>query len=562
MGQQEIPLRVTAIRFVRAIKLFMTSDVAGSARFLLVSLIVLFGSISALNVVNSFVGRHFMTAIAERQTAEFVRQAILYTGAFAASTIASVIARFAEERLALLWREYLTRRAIGVYMADGTFYRLGVQGKVSYPDQRIAEDIKAFTTTTLSFLLMLLSSVLTVFTFSSVLWLISPLLFFTAVIYAAFGSFMTIVLGRPLIKLNYNQLDSEAAFRSGLIQVRENAESIMIEGSQQRHADRLLRQFDSLATNFRRIIGINRNVGFFATGYNWMIQIIPVVIIAPAFMRGDMEFGVITQSAAAFAMLVGAFSFIVAQFNSISNFATVVARISSFLEAVEETRRQSDHSVELIEAEGNLGYERLTLTSRTGTVLVKDLSLVIPPDTRVIVAGEDDAAGAALFRATAGLGTPGTGRIVSPPRQHVRFLGQRACAGPGTLRQILAPPKRSIETTDEQILALLRDLGLAHDLTLSDLDSEQDWSTLLSPREQQLVILASAIIAAPSHIVLEKADTIFGHELLLAILGLLAERRIACVNFAEPGAPRSAYDAVLEYGSDGSWTWTDQKQKA
>jgi len=144
----------------------------------------------------------------------------------------------------------------------------------------------------------------------------------------------------------------------------------------------------------------------------------------------------------------------------------------------------------------------------------------------------------------------------------VRFLGQRACAGPGTLRQILAPPKRSIETTDEQILALLRDLGLAHDLTLADLDSEQDWSRLLSPREQQLVVLASAIIAAPSHIVLEKADTIFGHELLLAILGLLAERRIACVNFAEPGAPRSAYDAVLEYGSDGSWTWTDQKQKA
>ena len=562
MSQQQIPLRVTATRFVRAIKLFLTSDVGGRARFLLVSLIVLFGSISALNVVNSFVGRHFMTAIAERQTAEFVRQAILYTGAFAASTIASVIARFAEERLALLWREYLTRRAIGVYMADGTFYRLGILGKVSYPDQRIAEDIKAFTTTTLSFLLMLLSSVLTVFTFSSVLWLISPLLFFTAVIYAAFGSFMTIVLGRPLIKLNYNQLDSEAAFRSGLIQVRENAESIMIEGSQQRHADRLLRQFDSLATNFRRIIGVNRNVGFFATGYNWMIQIIPVVIIAPAFMRGDIEFGVITQSAAAFAMLVGAFSFIVAQFNSISNFATVVARISSFLEAIEEIHRQTDHSLELIEVEGSLGYEHLTLTLRTGAALVKDLSLLIPPDTRVIVTGEDDAVGAALFRATAGLGTSGTGRIVIPPRQHVRFLGQRAYAGPGTLRQILAPPKRAIEATDDQILALLRDLGLARDLTPNDLDSEQNWSTLLSPREQQLVVLASAIAAAPSYIVLEKADTIFGHELLVAILRLLAERRIACVNFAESGAPRSAYDAVLDCGSDGSWTWIDQKQKA
>ncbi|MBB3411691.1 putative ATP-binding cassette transporter [Rhizobium sp. BK316] len=562
MGQQQILLKLTATRFIHAIKLFMTSDVGGRAGFLLASLIALFAGISALNVVNSFVGRHFMTAIAERQTAEFVRQAILYAGAFAASTVVSVIARFAEERLALLWREHLTRRAISVYMTDGTFHRLGIQGKVSYPDQRIAEDVKAFTTTTLSFLLMLLSSVLTVFTFSSVLWLISPLLFFTAVIYAAFGSFMTIMLGRPLIDLNYNQLDREAAFRSELIRVRENTESIMIGGSELRHIDRLLKQFDSVAANFRRIIGINRNVGFFTTGYNWMIQIIPVVIIAPAFMRGDMEFGVITQSAAAFAMLVGAFSFIVAQFNSISNFATVVARLSSLLEAIEEPSSPADISLELVEAEGSLSYEHLTLRSPTGEALVKDLSVLIPTDTRVIVAGESEAAATALFRATAELNPSGTGRIVIPPRQHVRFLGQRAYSGPGTLRQILAPAERSIEETDDQILALLRNLGLARGLTPSDLDSEQDWSTLLSPREQQLVALASAIIATPSYIILEKADAIFGHELLTAILGLLAERRIACVNFAEPGAPRSSYDAVLEYVSDGSWRWIDQKQKA
>ncbi|WP_049733503.1 ABC transporter ATP-binding protein/permease [Rhizobium ecuadorense] len=560
MSKQQIPLKLTATRFIRTVRLFMTSDVGGRAGFLLISLIALFGGISALNVVNSFVGRHFMTAIAERQTGEFVRQAILYAGAFGGATIVSVTARFAEERLALLWREYLTRRAIGVYMTDGTFYRMVVRGTLSHPDQRIAEDVKAFTTTTLSFLLMLLSSMLTIFTFSSVLWLISPLLFFAAVIYAAFGSFMTILLGRPLIKLNYNQLDNEATFRSGLIRVRENAESIMIEGAEQRHANRLSQQFDDLAANFRRIIAVNRNVGFFATGYNWMIQIIPVVLIAPAFMRGDMEFGVITQSAAAFAMLVGAFSFIVAQFNSISNFATVVARISSLLEAIEEARSAADTHIERSEVEGIFAYERLTLTSPTGEVLLKDLSVRVPPGTRVIVTGKDDAAGIALFRATVGLGTPGSGRIVTPPRQLVRFLGQRTYSGPGTLRQILAPPKPSAETTDAQLLALLKSVGLARDLTPSDLDSEQDWSALLSPREQQLLALASALAAAPSYIVLEKADAIFGHELLVEILNLLAERRIACLNFAESGAPRAVYDAVLEYGADGSWSWIDPKR--
>nr|WP_312891261.1 SbmA/BacA-like family transporter [Rhizobium binae] len=558
MSQQQIPLKVTAIRFVRAVRLFLISDVRRRAWFLLVALIALFSGISALNVVNSFVGRHFMTSIAERQTTEFVRQAILYTSAFAVSTIVSVVARFAEERLALLWREYLTRRAVGVYMTGGTFYRLGIQGRLSYPDQRIAEDIKAFTTTTLSFLLMLLSSLLTVFTFSSVLWLISPLLFFTAVIYAACGSFMTILLGRPLIKLNYNQIDCEAGFRSALIRVRENAESIMVERSQQRHAIRLLGQFDELAANFRRIISVNRNVGFFTTGYNWMIQIIPVVLIAPAFMRGDMEFGVITQSAAAFAMLVGAFSFIVAQFSSISNFATVVGRISSFLDAVEEASKATDTGVECIESGGDFRYQNLTLTSPTGDILLKDLTVKLAAGTSLIVVGDGDSASTALYRATAGLGTAGSGRIVMPPGQNLGFVGQRAYCGPGTLRQILSSQEPAAEETDERLLELLRQLGLERPLTLGDLDAEQDWCSLLSSREQRIVALASAIVAAPRYILLEKADAGFGQERLADILNFLAKRGIGCVNFAEPGAPRAGYDAVLEYGRDGSWAWIDQ----
>ncbi|GAA3092803.1 hypothetical protein GCM10010520_43440 [Rhizobium viscosum] len=117
------------------------------------------------------------------------------------------------------------------------------------------------------------------------------------------------------------------------------------------------------------------------------------------------------------------------------------------------------------------------------------------------------------------------------------------------------------EEADEQILALLREFGLKRHLTTTDLDSEQDWSTVLSPREQRLIVLASAVIAAPSHVLLEKADAIFGHELLPDILRLLAERGIACVNYAEAGAPRAAYDAVLEFRSDGPWTWVEPKQR-
>ena len=83
-------------------------------------LIALLFAISGMNVVNSYVGRNFMTAIADRNKAEFIWQAILYIGVFAASTIVAVVSRFIEENLGLLWREFITRRAVSYYLAQGT----------------------------------------------------------------------------------------------------------------------------------------------------------------------------------------------------------------------------------------------------------------------------------------------------------------------------------------------------------------------------------------------------------------------------------------------------------
>ena len=335
---QKIPIRVTAARFAAAVKIFATSNVGWKAKLLFALLVVLLLGVNALNVGNSYVGRNFMSAIQERNRPEFIRQAIFYVGVFAGSTVVAVVARFAEERLGLLWRDFVTRRGVTLYLSHGAYYHLDTSGELANPDQRIAEDVRAFTVTTLSFTLMLLNSSFTMIAFSGVLWSISPLLFIVSVLYAAVGSFITILLARPLVKLNYDQLDKEASFRSELLEVRQQAQSIFLEHREERQAARLLDRLNSLVANFRQITAINRNVGFFSTGYNWLIQIIPVLIIAPAFMNGDIEFGVITQSAMAFSTLVAAFSLIVTQFQSISNFAAVVARLSSLMEAIERSQ--------------------------------------------------------------------------------------------------------------------------------------------------------------------------------------------------------------------------------
>ena len=117
---------------------------------LFAALLVLLLAANSLTVVNSFVGRNFITAIADRRETEFARLAILYLGIFAASTIVAVLARFAEERLGLQWRDSLTRELLKLYLAKGAYSRLAISGEVANPDQRIAEDVRALTASTLS----------------------------------------------------------------------------------------------------------------------------------------------------------------------------------------------------------------------------------------------------------------------------------------------------------------------------------------------------------------------------------------------------------------------------
>src|SRR4029434_2136653 len=69
---------------VRAVRSCARPEGAGGARLLFAALLVLLLAINGLNVVNSYVGRDFMTAIEERSMPRFVAKALLYVGVFAA----------------------------------------------------------------------------------------------------------------------------------------------------------------------------------------------------------------------------------------------------------------------------------------------------------------------------------------------------------------------------------------------------------------------------------------------------------------------------------------------
>jgi putative ATP-binding cassette transporter len=548
-------VRLTWKRFQGAIMMLVRSEQGPRAMMFALTLLSLMIAINGLNVVNSYVGRDFMSAIENRNFAGFQTQALLYALVFILSTVVLVFYRFTEERLGILWREQLTWRLTENYLSERTYYRLDTATGVANPDQRISEDVRAFTTTTLSFMLLILNGTLTAVSFSGVLWSISPMLFAVAVVYALAGTLMTVLLGKPLIRLNYHQLDLEANFRSDLIHVRENSESIALAHREGRFKARLKNRLDALTGNFRRLIRINRNLGFFTNGYNYFIQIIPALIIAPFFISGDVEFGVITQSTMAFATLLGAFSLIVTQFQSISAFSAVTARLHILSEAIEKAHHTTPCSIRVDESSERVAYEGVTLMTPDGErMLVENLNLEIRRGSRWLFTSPDDVSKVALFRATASVWDCGQGNIVRPGLDDILFLPERPYLPPGTLRDVLLRTGMETVTKDGEIMEVMRQLGLEEAVArVGGLTADRDWDDAFSIGEQHMLSIARIFLARPAFVYLDRPGSSLPKSQIATILDMLVAQGIAVVILSKNGETKLRYDSILEIKPGGAW---------
>jgi vitamin B12/bleomycin/antimicrobial peptide transport system ATP-binding/permease protein len=288
-----------------------------------------------------------------------------------------------------------------------------------------------------------------------------------------------------------------------------------------------------------------------------LIQIIPALIVAPSFIAGQIEFGVITQSAMAFTLIVNALSLIVSQVQSLSNFAAVVARLGSLIEAAERKQEAPAAGIETREEDGRVAYEELTLLSAAdGQPVLKELSISIPSGSRTLISGGNETGKVALFRATAGLWTTGKGRVIRPAATGIYFLAERPYLPPGTLREVLVPAKLERSISDGQINALLHELDLDPvSARAGGLNIEQHWGTLLSLGEQQMLAVIHVLLASPHFVFLDRIGTALNSGQVRKTLEMLSKNSISYINIGESDDLPDLYDAILEIGELGTWRW-------
>ena len=551
------------------IKPYWVSEDWKAAWGLLLSIVAINLIIVAINVWFNQWSAKFNNALVSKDVPQFWHQLTLFIiAAFLFITLA-VYRVYLRQMLEFRWRQWLTNRYLRAWLGERAFYRIERDRLADNPDQRITDDLQSFASNTLSLSLGILSTVVTLFSFITILWTIAgPLtlklsgstwtipgyMVWVAAIYALGGSYLIHKVGHPLVSITYQQQRVEADFRFGLIRLRENAEQIALYDGMRTEEGNALNVFTRIRDNWWRVMKYTRRLNFASIFYGQAAIIFPTLVASPRYFAGAFTFGVLMQISDAFSTVSGSFSWFINNYSSLVEWRATVNRLREFSRVIHSTHLRESVSPATEHGGINLHYvDADTLTTRdlrlalpNGTPLAAISDITVKPGSRWLVRGPSGAGKSTLLRAFAGLWPFGDGAIDAPVGARTMFVPQQTYLPIGTLKAALAYPATAETFSDEDCSDVLRLARL--DDYVERLSESAHWSRVLSPGEQQRLACARILLHKPDFLFLDEATSALDPANEAHVYRLLTERlpKTAIMSVAHRETLVALHDEVLD----------------
>ncbi len=472
--------------------------------------------------------RSFFDAIEKKDLNLIGQELLVFLVIIAVLLLIVVWQTWLHEMLKVRLREWLTHHLLDLWFPPGRAYRLGISEETGVnPDQRIQEDTRNLSEMSADLGIGFLQAAMLLVSFIGVLWGMSQNVTFTslgvtiaipgymvwaALGYALLGSWLTWLVGRPLISLNAQRYAREADLRFSLVRVSESAESIALyagEADERRITNRYVDEVISVA---RRMSVALSQLVWITSGYGWLAIVVPILVALPGYLHGTLTLGGLMMVVGAFNQVQTSLKWFVDNFPRAADWRAALHRVTAFHDAllmVDEREEGPNIKLEP-HPQGHLVFEKVSVWLADGGVVISEATSDIEPGERVLVVGDSGTGKSTLLRAIGGLWPWGTGTIYLPPREDMMFLPQRPYMPLGTLRKAVTYPSDVKQFTDEQVRSALSRVGLPE--FVNRLDEEERWDRLMSLGQQQRLAFARVLLQRPKWVFLDEATAALDEE--------------------------------------------------
>ena len=519
-------------------KSYWQSEEKKKAFFLLGCIIALtLGVVYMLVLLNQW-NNSFYSALQNYDAKKIFDELIHFSWLAAIYILLAVYSYYLQQTLILNWRRWLTTRFIDIWLQNKTYYNLQMFGKdTDNPDQRISEDVRQFVEMTLSFGIGILKAFCTFasfvvilynlsgslsFTFMGKTWTINGYMLWASLLYSVIGTYITHIVGRKLVKINFIQQKYEADFRFSMIRLRESAESVAFYRGEAQEGSVFKQRFKMLLDNFWKLVNKQKQLVFLNSGYSQIAIIFPFVVAMNRYLTKEVTLGGLMQVASAFGRVQDSLSYFVDMYSSIAQWQAVVMRLTCFGHHMHDVYQQAERfHVERFAAADVVEVNNMQINLPDGKPLLENISFTLHPGQNVLIKGVSGSGKSTLLRAISGIWPFVDGKIFLPERDKLMFIPQKSYLPLGTLRAALNyPGNKPIDDTELIYLMDLCQIGYLKD----KLDLEADWSHVLSVGEQQRLAFVRAHIQQPQWLFLDEATSALDEDTEANMYSLLQER--------------------------------------
>jgi putative ATP-binding cassette transporter len=480
-----------------------------------------------------------------------------------------VFNRYFMQDLQNRWRRWMTRRYLDQWLSDKSHYLWQLADNTTdNPDQRIAEDIRDFTSQTLDLTIGLLNQMVSLFSFVAILWALSgplsiPLgggrsfslpgyMAWVCLVYAVAGTWASHRVGKPLIGLNYRQQRYEANFRFGLVRLRENGESVALSEGEEVEKQSLRAHFEWVYDNFRGLFTKGMHFNFLSVGYDQIAVIFPFLVSAPRYFAKTLTLGNVLQVVNSFGQVKDALSWVVQNYPTLAYWSSVVERLDGFEAEIGRTKEMHRAALAVLGASPGAGAVvlqdlALSLPGRAEP-LTAALSMEFAAGRSLLISGPSGCGKSTLLRAMRGLWPFASGRVLLPEGASVMVLPQSPYLPVGSLRGALTYPSPEAGFDEARILEALSLCRLEH--LAAQLSVRENWGLILSVGERQRVAWARVFLHRPQWLFLDEATSALDEDSQDAIYRAVQKQlpETTMISVAHTQNPRERHQGVWEFG--------------